>query len=420
MQDLPVSIHCAVVSCRAQNDDLVRLLSTPEGRQTPVGQLPSGIADDLEISKARSRTRLIDSLGILYSLGLIVPLQPSQSNEPFLTCVPNGEHPSTFDMTVFDISVTASVPQYWHFKTNAPIHLWALSDQEPPFWKFADTQSLVAASEYWEDLQRASLDAEFAKQALSTAASAAPPEAAWLHLPAGLIKLLRRPTQWKASYNFSWFQKQYLRQQEDIPKAITPVQIQDGGARLATIATVVNAPKDEVIRFYDAERSKLLREAEKSQTKNRRDNVEQRAKRKAEEKATLAQKAAAAKAQRENDWEEMLHRVHPEPVKGSLVTRIRQVKSRYMQAVKADIQKWESEITAVIEESKKIPVKRTTGTSKPPAYTHIPIQPAPAPVPPSLIIPPHEKPVEDLISLQGPPLSNRAIRKGKEIGEGAC
>ncbi|KAJ3559601.1 hypothetical protein NM688_g245 [Phlebia brevispora] len=408
MQDIPVAVHCAVISCRAQNDGLVNLLRTPEGRQMPVGQLPASIADDLEVTRSRSRTRLMDLLDTLYQLGLIVPLQASQSQVPFLTCSPNDDHPTAFESTTYDGSATLLVPQYWHFKGDAPIHLWALSDQDPPFWKSVSVQDVTAASVFWEDLMRASIDPSFAKETV-TSTEVTGTQYIRVEASRSLAKLLRRLTQWNSTYNFSWFQKQYLRQQQDSITANTPLQAEDSDARLEKIAEVVSAPKDEVRQFFESERTKLLRVIEKRHVRQKRDRTEEKAKRTADEKATLAQKAAAAQAQREKSWEEILYRVHPEPIKGSLATRIRQLRNRYMQTVGTTAHKWEAEIASVVEEAKRIPAKRATGSSKPPPFAHTPAQRQQVPLPPTLQS--HDKPVEDLIVLQGSPLANRPAKK---------
>ena len=407
VDDLPVSVYCSVVSCRTQNVELSRLLSTPEGRATPVGQLPPGISDDLEIGKSRSRARVTDLLNLLCGLGLVIPLEPSKSGQPFVTCAQNEYHPTAFDKTTFDSNSAPTVPHYWQFTTIVPIHFWALSDDDAPFWKYASIIDGVEAAQYWLDLEIASKEVDFAKETLAQIPEHERPVVK-PELPASLVKLLRRQTQWKDSYNFSWFQKQYLRQQQDAYMNATSPEA--SALQLTKIANIVSAPSTEVARFYNGEREKLAREAAKVHA--RRKHGEGMGRRTAEDKVALALKAAAAKAQRENDWEEMLKRVHPDPVKGSLATRIRQVRTKFMQAVGVDTERWEAEIAAAIEDSKRVPVKRNGGVARPPAFAQVHIHPLPMPPQFTSQIP--EKAVEELIAQQGPPLTNRTPKSAKK------
>ena len=412
MEDLPVSVYCSVVSCRTQNTALTRLLSTPEGRQTEVGQLAHSISEDLEIGKSRSRARISDLLNLRCGLGLVVALEASKSGEPYATCAQNDGHPTQFDRTTFDSNSAPTIPHYWQFVSEGPIHFWALSDDDAPFWKYASVTDGTAAAQYWKDLEKASTNVDFAKETLSLLPSDETRVVSTEASP-GLVKLLRRPTQWKDAYNFSWFQKQYLRQQQDaFMNAASP---EAAALQLTKIANIVSVPSAEVSRFYDTERERLARESEKAHTRKRHADGEDAGRRAAEDKATLAQKAAAAKAQRESDWDELLKRVHPEPVKGSLATRIRQVRAKYMQAVGVDVEKWEAEIAAAIEETKRAPVKRN-GVARPPPFSQVHIHPIGPPAFTSQI---PEKAVEELIAQQGPPLVNRSAKPAKK-GKGAA
>ncbi len=412
-QDIPVSVYCAVVSCRTQNTELMQLLSTDEGRSTPVGQLSSNITEELELAKSRSRGRILDLFGMLQSLHLIVPLRVSEAERPWLRCASNGGHPTRFEVTTYEGSATLSAPQYWCFTPDAPLHLWALDERSPAFWRNASVRSVAEGKVFWRELERVSIDADYCDQLMSDARANQVPT----DVPAGIAKLLRRSTQWKSSYNFSWFQRQYLRHHMDESNGNTPLQDEHNGeARLISIAKVVTAPKDEVARFYEHERTRIMREIARS-TEKKQKEANERNRRRAEEK-TLALKAAEAKAQREKDWDDMLRRVHPEPLKGPSVTRIRHLRTRFLQGAGTDHQKWETEIRSTIEEA-KIPAKRAN-PPRPTTSSNHESSTQPVPAPPSLFIGSHERSIEDLIAAQGPHLAerlNNQAKKDKDSGE---
>lgn len=405
-QDLPISVYSAVVSCRVPNQELRELLSTPEGRATPVGQLPATITETFELNKSRSRTRMMDIMLVLQNLGLVTPLFPSNAERPWLRCAPNGAHPTSFDLATSETNTPAQTPQYWHFNPSVPIHLWNLDDASPPYWKNATVHTHADGVEYWEDLRQACLDEKFANRMFSKSASQS--ANVLPRVSSGIVKLLRRETQWRSSYTFSWFQKQYLKQQTDVGTAMTPLQDADGGeSRISRIADVISAPKDEVRKFFETERTRMLHEIQKAQKRN-----EGGSRRKAEEKANLAQKAAEAKAQREQHWQEMVQRVHPEPLKGTVANRVKNVKARFMQSTGTDVQKWEAELTTAVEEA-RVPAKRATG--KQPFVPHVPTHavPGPAIVPGAV----QEKSIEDLIARQGPALEKSEPKPKKKKGE---
>ncbi|PSR80716.1 hypothetical protein PHLCEN_2v6632 [Hermanssonia centrifuga] len=411
-QDIPISVYCAVVSCRTQNTELMQLLSTDEGRSTPVGQLSSNITEELELAKSRSRGRILDLFGMLQSLHLIVPLRVSEAERPWLQCAFNGGHPTRFEVTTYEGSATLSAPQYWCFTPDAPLHLWALDERSPAFWRNASVRSVAEGKVFWRELERISIDADYCDQLMPDArANQVPADA-----PAGIAKLLRRSTQWKSSYNFSWFQRQYLRHHMDESNGNTPLQDeQNGEARLISIAKVVTAPKDEVARFYEHERTRIMREIARS-TEKKQKEANERNRRRAEEK-TLALKAAEAKAQREKDWDDMLRRVHPEPLKGPSVTRIRHLRTRFLQGAGTDHQKWETEIRSTIEEA-KIPAKRAN-PPRPTTSSNHESSTQPVPAPPSLFIGSHERSIEDLIAAQGPHLAERLNNQAKKDKDSA-
>ena len=409
--ELPVSVYAAVVSCRVPNDELLQLLATPEGRQTSLRDLSSDIQEAFEIHKARSRTRMLDNLGLLETLGLAIPLRETTGDvQPLVTCEPKGEHPTSFERATCDSGATYVAPQYWIFNRAAPLFMWALDDHKPPFYRDTTITTVPEAQQFWDVLQRLSVDTEFCKKALEEQPAGTASEYSPLDVPATVVKLLRRQMQWSTAYNFSWFQKQYLKKYIDVATATTPLQdADDGEDRLTHIASIVSAPRDQVVRFYEHEHIKLAKDIKRLK-KHKFDKT----KSKEEHKAALAQKAADAKAQRERDWEEMISRVHPEPIKGTFASRVRGIRSKFMQTSRRDMQKWEEEIKNALQEA-RLPIMRSR-----PSFPSAPLCPIPTP---SLALNSNEKSVDDIIAQQIPliekkPAPKPTKGKGKEKGKG--
>ncbi|KAI0344000.1 hypothetical protein BDW22DRAFT_1355246 [Trametopsis cervina] len=412
-QDLPISTYCAIVSCQAPNDELKELLSTPEGRATPLSKVSIALADALELGKTRSRTRLLNSLVTLQDLHLITPLLPSDSERPWIRCAPNGDHPTAFAATVCDGTATLQSPQHWRFNTSVPIQLWEIDDTSPPFWKHASIQSQADAVVFWSDLQRACINATHAERLVEEMEKGAlRPAAVPANIPIKLAKLLRRSRQWKASYVFSDRQIQVLKQFVDTRTGTTPLQdIDTSELRISRLAEAISAPRDDVIRFYEQERSRILHEIEKIRKKARA--AEDSKRNTAKDRASIAQKAAEARAQRERDWDEMVARIHSTPLTAAVLTRLKTLRSRFLQgAGTTDLQKLEADIATAIEES-KIPAKRANANRQPLLANFQPHPPAPPVVAGSA----NEKTVEELIALQGPAIAKKEAltkKKGKE------
>ncbi|KAI0706049.1 hypothetical protein BC835DRAFT_1311874 [Cytidiella melzeri] len=414
-RDLPISLYSAIVSSQVPIQELKELLSTPEGRATPLCNVSTTLADALELNKARCRSRILDSLVALRNLHLITPLVSTESGNPWLRCSSNGNYPTAFEATQCDGSTSLQTPQYWRFNTTVPIHLWAMDETSPPFWMGAGVQSHAEAVVFWRQLQRASIDRPYAERLVEEwEQNGLPPNSGSIpaNVPVKLVRLLRRGTQWRPSYVFSDNQKQVLKRYTNFQTGVTPLQDVDGGnARLVMIADIVSAPRGEVEKFYQHERSRMLHDIEKMRRKQKTAGNAENSKRRTDtdERANLAQKAAEARAQRERDWEEMLSCVHPEPLKSTVLTRVKNVRKRFLQSAGTDRQKWEAEIAAAVEQN-KIPAKRATASRLPLVPQH--------PIPPSVPRRANEKSVEELIALQGPALAKQEAtaksKKGKE------
>jgi hypothetical protein len=193
------------------------------------------------------------------------------------------------------------------------------------------------------------------------------------------------------------------------------MQDEDAGeAQLQKISWVVSAPRDVVEKYFGKARKKIMKELDKVRHKTKRQVADEEAKKAMEAKALLQRKAAEAKLQREKDWDKMLLRVHPEPLKGPAAVRMRRVRTRFLQSSSGrDTQKWEGEITQAIREMKM--AKETLPPKRPP------LSPVPVPgcVAPPLIVTNHpEKSIDTLIAQQGPPRTVKELAKRKGRGKG--
>ncbi|CAL1696293.1 unnamed protein product [Somion occarium] len=405
--EIPVSAYCAIVACLIPNDELLQLLNSPDGRKTPVGSLPSSIQNTLQPSKSRSQARIQDLLGILQVLQLATPLQPAYTETPAIRVPASGQHPTAFE----PISANVPTPQYWQFNTSAPLYLWALSERSPPFWKEVPVTSTSEAVEFWKNLERVCIDEPFASS-LSDLPQDMSNHAAGV--PDTIARSLRRSRDWSTDYSLSWYQTEYLRLFVDKATGNTPLQDEDGGqARLEKIIWVVSASETAVRQFYAREYERYFREKDKMKKKKKR-SAEERAKRKAEDKAALARRAAEAKQQRERDWDELVLRVHPEPLKGSAALRVRRVRAHFLQGPGVDVDKWESEVRKAIEEA-EVTAKTIISSSKPSLGAPLP---APAP-PPVVSTAPPGLSVDELIELlrSAPARPEKEKKKKPKKGE---
>ena len=409
LNDLPISIYCAVVSSQTRNEELLQVLRSSQGQSTPVSELPSSIRDVLQIGRSRSHERLLDILEILCRLNLVHPLVPSHSAIPAIVVDPIPGHPTAFDIAPVQTWTPLTGPAYFHLNTSAPLHLWALSEDSPPRWKTVAVYPAPECHEYWAQLQLVSQDREAAKQIPST-------ELGEPLAGAGEIgRIIRRTSSWSSSYVISSTQEAFLKQHIDLTSGATPLQDEDG-ARLDALSATIFAPREAIMRYYDNWRDKIMRDKARVAKKAERIAEEARTK-EARSKATMAQRAAEAKAQRERDWEDMVAKVHPGPLTDSAATRIRRIRGKFLQSSGKNREKWEGEIAEAIQESifaaKQVLAANRVPLAKPAA--------TPAPLPP-VATTALEKSVRELIESQGPRLAPRQpvrkSKKGKEPQDG--
>ncbi|THH29725.1 hypothetical protein EUX98_g4460 [Antrodiella citrinella] len=408
-QDISVTAHCSLVACLEVNEELATLLSSPQGPRTALSNLPETIKHSLRLTKTRSVLRILDLLDVLHALGLVTPLRPSSSENPSIRVDTNGVHPTAFDALSEAERESYTSPQYWQFTTIAPLFFWVLKDKPARFWKEVPVSSVPEAELYWRELEFASTNQ---KGVWDTIASLSQlyREA---NLASNMIRLLRRQRSWSTSYNLSYFQIEYLRKFIDVPAKTTPLQdLQDGAAQVEKIAFITSTPVDVIRNYYEQEFFRMTHESEKLREKSKKPEEK-----KADKKASLAQKAASAKQQREKLWDDMVAKVHPEPLKGSAGVRVRRVRARFLQSSGTGTEKWEEEIAQAIEEAKIAATKILTA-AKPVqiASTSAHASAARAP-PPQVTRSTVEKSVETIVAQQGPALIVRGPQKKKKGAE---
>lgn len=128
----------------------------------------------------------------------------------------------------------------------------------------------------------------------------------------------------------------------------------------------------------------------------------------AETGPVLLRQTEGARLLRVAEWEQLLTRVHAEPVKGRLAARIRALRAQFLQSTLADdLTHWEDKIRAAIVENEQAR-KGTIARPK-----QLPVN-YPKPVgPPPLVANPPEKTIASLIAEQGPPIVQVTSSGGK-------
>ncbi|KAJ3509802.1 hypothetical protein NLJ89_g5025 [Agrocybe chaxingu] len=362
--DLPLGLYCSLVSPLSFNKDLATFFSSEAGRATAIKDLPQELQAALQFGKSRPRSRFLDMLEVLRCLGLVIPLQASTSDTPFITCFPNGNHPTRFDQAGMD-EYTSNIPMnaftYWQCQEFADIHVWSAPETQPPFWKSVSVKTHSDGIAYWRDLHEACINFE------TDIEVPAGPKSNYLPQALGLGDR---------------YVMQFLKRYVD-PSGSTPLQIQDDQEReteLRRISWVVSTPQGVVEDYFSAATKKISRNVERSKHKTLKEQ-----KRKEEDaKKSLVRKAEEARLQREQEWLELLCNVHPEEIRLSAAVRIERVRQNYLQAGSVkDVTKWEKEIQSTLREAElvsstglKMPTKsflgKRTSNAHPTSSTAVP------------------------------------------------
>ncbi|KAG1769612.1 hypothetical protein EDD22DRAFT_1048040 [Suillus occidentalis] len=400
--DVPIAVYCSCIAVLNYDEDLSKLVASAEGRETLVKDLPNRISAKLQVGKSRSKSRVLELLDALRLLGLVTPYDPSTDGNADLTCTLSDGRTITLKAASFDgwrVSAPSAVPQYWRFNETAPLYLWALSDTSPSYWRHVPVKSRCDGVAFWDELHKVSRDVAYAQSTVCPTHGTLGPPA---NTP--LMRFLRRRVSWDLEYRLTWHQKRYLDQSVDSATAHSPLDEEDIDLQLQQICHVLSAPRAPVVSYLKEAAEKVLREMRKAQARKKRDEVEHCAMQNTEAKIMLQKKAEDAKLQRESDWEALLQRVHPGPLKGTIGIRIRAVHNRFIQSSSIrDTNRWQSEIENAFREA-QLASKKVIARPKALAVPRLTALPPVAANPP-------EKSVQFLIAQQGPPIRAQHIDK---------
>lgn len=408
--EISLELYCSLISVLSYDEDLRQFMSTPEGLKASVRSLPPRLHSSLQVGRSRARSRFLEILEVLWLLNLVAPLKPS-AHEQSAVCCAHGTEQQVFERVGLDSSSNISTSNthiYWQFQTHAPIYLWALSESSPPLWEHVQVVAEAQRDDYWRMLQEACTNSH-AIPSIQSENCAKLPES-WISLG----RCLRRTSSWTSEYAFTWHQTQYMKQFVDVRTGRTPLQEENEAGRSANISHiswVVSAPEGRVRHFYSSSNSKLIMELERAKNRSKEKTSEKKARATTEAKALLAKKVAVAKQQREQDWENLISRLHPSPIPATAAFRLKRIRTRFIQAVTiTDQEKWEIEIKDALREADLIARNLLRSTER------TAMQSASAEPRASLN---GEKSVDVLIAQQGPALSVQRVngkrkRKGGE------
>ncbi|KAG1777419.1 hypothetical protein EV702DRAFT_1179524 [Suillus placidus] len=349
--DVPIAIYCSFIAVLSYDEELSKLIASVEGRETLVRDLPNRISAKLQVGKSRSKSRVLELLDALRLLGLVTPYEPSTDEDADFTCTLSDDRTVALKAASFDgwrVSAPSAAPQYWRFNETAPLHLWALSESSPSYWKHVSVKSRCNGVAFWDELHKVSRDVAYARSTVCPTHGTLGPPA---NIP--LLRFLRRRVSWDLEYRLTWHQKRYLDQSVDSATARSPLDEEDSDSQLLQICHVLSAPRAPVVAYLKEAIEKVLREMKKAQARQKRDKAVHCAMQNIEAKTMLQKKAEEAKFQRESDWEALLQRVHPEPLKGTIGIRIRAVRNRFIQSSSIrDTDRWQSEIENAVREAR--------------------------------------------------------------------
>ncbi|KAF8167796.1 hypothetical protein B0H34DRAFT_644725 [Crassisporium funariophilum] len=417
LHDLTLELHCSLISSLSHDEELTAFLASEQGRKTLVRDLPPRLHTLLQVGRSRARTRFLDLLEVLRSLNLVTPLQPLQSGDPFISCPPNGDYPVTFERVPHEGRAeyaSFSAPIYFYFHEIVPVHIWAVSETQPPYWKTLAAVTHADGVLYWETLRDACTNPQLDISGYQLDQPR--------HVPIASLsaaRSLRRPVSWNSHYFLTWHQTQYLKQFVDVSSASTPLQNSDTRKQqdlMEKLCWVTSAPGEAVANYFSTFRDKLLKDLDRMQRKAE-SHAKKRHKKSKETQFSLAKKAAEARMQLEQEWKTLLAKHHPETLTDVAAVRIHRIRIQFLQAGSTKDPKWDREIQAALREaelaSAKILKLTTKGHLEPKATNkHLLVASGNTTSTPSSSTLSVETPIQTLIELQGPPIQHERI-KGK-------
>jgi len=396
LRDITIADYCSLFSVRSPIEGLDGLVHPESGSSPALWDVPETILSALGLGASRSRNRLMELLSILGDLRILIPLQQSQSEPPFLTCEQNGSHPSRFDVVPqesWNTSAANLAPKYWHIRSSAPIHLWASSANPPPFWKTFPLRTSAEGEDFWKNLKEVCLNPNSAEKVQT---EEVPSE----ERPNSVIRnSLRRDAGWLATYYMSSHQETFLNKFLDSPPLSDD---EEAKTQLTHLSWVTLAPEHVIKEFYTMALDRRTRRVERSKTKEESSQEEKR--------ALVARKAARGKDERVKLWDNLLANSYPALEGKPLPPRVQRVRNEYLKASSVvDEKHWEQSIATAIQ--KEAPNRAPRIVDRPPR----PKGPIAVPVPPVSAVP-MEKSIAQLISEQNKMknLSDAPVKKRKD------
>ncbi|EJD42971.1 hypothetical protein AURDEDRAFT_185760 [Auricularia subglabra TFB-10046 SS5] len=346
--DLPLGTYCSLVSVPAYSEVLELALRTVEGVHTPMWCLPRELSTFLETGRQRARGQVTSLFNMLVGLDLVVPLAPATEEDAVLVCEPTPEsiHPIYYKPYVSQKDQKVTAPLYYQFKTAAPMFRYGNKEFPPPFVGERSVLNADVSMAFWRELRTVSLSLPVVEQADTTQAP--------LKCTLEEFKRVKSPGSWVDYYVMTWYQKEYLRS-HITPTGDTPWD--DPNPLKPTFARVCHVscvPMQVAQVFYMRERDNYLRARTliMKRTERRRESRKLKA---PENGATPAEAAAAsdeerrtryktkakkykrrdpammARMRREADWDDVLSKVHPEPMDESLAEAMQLLKDHYLE-----------------------------------------------------------------------------------------
>lgn len=336
LRDVTIADYCSLLSVRPPIEGLDGLVDPESGSSPVLWDVPENILSALGLGASRSRNRLMELLSVLEDLRLIIPLQRSQSDTPFLRCEEIGAHPTSFDIipqASWSTSAANLAPKYWHIRPSAPIHFWASPENPPPFWKTFSLRTTAEGEDFWKNLREVSLNSSSVEKARD---QEIPPE----DQPNFVIRnSLRRDAGWLTTYYISSHQESFLNKFLDNPPLSDN---EEARTQLAHLSWVTLAPERVIKRFYA---TALDRRAQKLQRRKKKESSQE------EKRALVAQKAAKGKDKRVKLWDQLLANSHPVLVGKPLPPRVQRVRTEFLKAPSvANEKQWEQNISTAIQE----------------------------------------------------------------------
>lgn len=399
LRDITMADYCSLFSIRSPAEGLDKLVYPEAGSSPALWDIQESVLSTLGVGASRSRNRLMELLSILEDLRLIVPLQQSQSDPPFLTCEENGTHPTSFNavpQASWSTSASHLSPKYWHIRASAPIHHWASPENPPPFWKRLSLRTTAEGDDFWNCLREVSLVSSSVEKEQNEEIQ---PE----DQPNLVIRnSLRRDAGWLSTYYISSHQESFLNKFLSDPPLSDD---EEAKTMLAHLSWVTLVPERVIKRFYTAA---LDRRVQQLQRRKKKEEASQQ-----EKRASVAQKAAKGKDQRVKLWDQLLANSHPALVGKPLPPRVQRVRTEFVKAsAVADEKQWEQKIATAIQEEATNQSLRLANRPRSKGPTAVPF--------PSSSAAATEKSITQLISEQNKMqnFSEAPIRRRKSKGKG--